>query len=196
MRHHRIAAAAVAAAAALTLAACSSDSSTSTAASDTATSSAPAPAASSPPESAPATAGTIVDVAASNPDFSTLVAAVKAADLVGTLNGAGPFTVFAPTNQAFAALPDGRVDTLLLPANKETLTKILTYHVVASKVMAADVKAGAGPTVEGTDITVTTDGGVKVNDATVTKTDIAASSGVIHVIDKVLVPSNVDVSKL
>jgi uncharacterized surface protein with fasciclin (FAS1) repeats len=137
-----------------------------------------------------------VEVAASNPDFTTLVAAVKAAGLVDTLNGTGPFTVFAPTNAAFEALPAGLLDKLLLPANKETLTKILTYHVVASKVMAADVTPGKVATVEGSDITITTDGGVKVNDATVTATDVEASNGVIHVIDRVLVPADVDVSKL
>jgi uncharacterized surface protein with fasciclin (FAS1) repeats len=188
MRHHRLAAAAVAAVAALTLAACGSSSSS------TATSSSPAP--STPAASSPAAAGTIVDVAASNPDFSTLVAAVEAAGLVDTLNGPGPFTVFAPTNEAFAALPAGLLDKLLLPANKETLTKILTYHVVAAKVMATDVKPGAVATVEGSDITITTEGGVKVNDANVTATDVEASNGVIHVIDAVLVPADVDVSKL
>ncbi|MBK6870479.1 MAG: fasciclin domain-containing protein [Kineosporiaceae bacterium] len=194
MRYHRIPAAAAAALAALSLAACSSSSSTET-------STTPAPAASSavassPAASTPAAAGTIVEVAAANADFSTLVAAVKAAGLVDTLNGAGPFTVFAPTNEAFAALPAGLVDKLLLPANKATLTKILTYHVLPAEVMAADVKAGMVKTVEGGEITITTDGGVKVNEAGVTATDVDASNGVIHVIDKVLVPADVDVSKL
>ncbi|MFN8169425.1 MAG: fasciclin domain-containing protein, partial [Candidatus Nanopelagicales bacterium] len=176
MRHHRIATAVVAAAAALTLAACGSSSST--------TASTPAPASSSPAASTPAAAGTIVDVAAANPDFTTLVAAVKAAGLVETLSGTGPFTVFAPTNAAFEALPAGLLDKLLKPENKEALTKILTYHVLASEVKAADVKPGKVATVEGSDITITTDGGVKVNDATVTATDVLASNGVIHVIDK------------
>ena len=194
MRYHRIPAAAAAALAALSLAACSSSSSTET-------STTPAPAASSavassPAASTPAAAGTIVEVAAANADFSTLVAAVKAAGLVDTLNGAGPFTVFAPTNEAFAALPAGLVDKLLLPANKATLTQILTYHVLPAEVMAADVKAGMVKTVEGGEITITTDGGVKVNEAGVTATDVDASNGVIHVIDKVLVPADVDVSKL
>lgn len=195
MRHHRIAAAVAAAVAALALAACSSSSTTAT--SSTPAAASPSTAASTPAaSSAPAAAGTIVEVAAANPDFSTLVAAVKAAGLVDTLNGAGPFTVFAPTNEAFAALPAGLLDKLLLPANKATLTKILTYHVVPAKVMAADVKAGKVTTVEGGEITIATDGGVKVNEATVTSTDVAASNGVIHVIDKVLVPADVDVSKL
>ena len=124
------------------------------------------------------------------------MAAIKAADLAGTLSGPGPFTVFAPTNEAFAALPAGLVDKLLKPENKAVLAKILTYHVLASKVMAADVKDGDVATVEGGTITIDTMGGVKVNDAKVVKTDIAASNGVIHVIDKVLVPADVDVTKL
>jgi uncharacterized surface protein with fasciclin (FAS1) repeats len=192
---HRITAAAAAVMAALALAACSSSSTTET--STTPAAASPSAAASSAAASSvPAAAGTIVEVAAANPDFSTLVAAVKAAELVDTLNGAGPFTVFAPTNEAFAALPAGLVDKLLLPANKATLTKILTYHVLPAEVMAADVKAGKAATVEGSEITITTDGGVKVNEATVTATDVDASNGVIHVIDKVLVPADVDVSKL
>ena len=144
----------------------------------------------------PAAAGDIVAVASAAPDFATLVAAVQAAGLVETLQGLGPFTVFAPTNDAFAALPAGLVDALLLPENKETLTKILTYHVVAGKVMAADVQAGDVPTVEGSNITITTDGGVKIFDANVVQTDIEASNGVIHVIDQVLVPEGVDVAAL
>ena len=106
-----------------------------------------------------AEAGDIVAVASANPDFSTLVAAVGAAGLVETLQGPGPFTVFAPTNEAFAALPAGLVDKLLLPENKDTLVKILTYHVVSGKVMAADVTAGDVPSVEGSPIAVTVDGG-------------------------------------
>jgi uncharacterized surface protein with fasciclin (FAS1) repeats len=195
MRFHRIAAAAAAAVAALTLAACSSSSTTAT--SSTPAASSPSTAASTPvASSTPAAAGTIVEVAAANPDFSTLVAAVKAAGLVDTLNGAGPFTVFAPTNAAFTALPAGLLDKLLLPANKATLTKILTYHVVPAKVMAADVKPGKVKTVEEGEITIATAAGVKVDGASVTTTDIEASNGVIHVIDKVLVPADVDVSKL
>ncbi len=140
--------------------------------------------------------GTIVEVASANPDFKTLVAAVTAAGLGETLSGEGPFTVFAPTDAAFAALPAGILDKLLLPENKETLTKILTYHVLGSKVMAADVMAGKVATVEGSEITIDTADGVKVDDAKVTATDVAASNGVIHVIDKVIIPASVDVSKL
>ena len=102
-------------------------------------------------------AGTIVDVAAGNPDFETLVAAVTAADLVETLSGEGPFTVFAPTDEAFDALPEGLLDALLLPENKDALTSILTYHVVSGEVMAADVTAGDVATVEGSTIAITTD---------------------------------------
>ena len=193
MRHTKIAVTAVAALAALTLAACGSSTSTTA---TSAPAAATTPAASTPAASTPAAAGTIVDVAAANPDFTTLVAAVKAAGLAETLSGPGPFTVFAPTNEAFAALPAGLVDKLLKPENKAVLAKILTYHVLASKVMAADVQHGKVATVEGGTITIDTMSGVKVNDAKVTATDIAASNGVIHVIDKVLVPADVDVSKL
>ncbi|MEY3068883.1 MAG: hypothetical protein RLZZ456_582, partial [Pseudomonadota bacterium] len=125
-----------------------------------------------------------------NPDFSTLVAAVKAAGLVDTLNSAGPFTVFAPTNAAFAKLPAGTVESLLKPENKAKLTAILTYHVVAGKVTAADVvKLKSADTVNGKAVKITAGHhGVKVNDANVTATDIKASNGVIHVIDTVLIP--------
>ena len=140
--------------------------------------------------------GTIVEVAQGNPDFSTLVAAITAAGLGDALSGEGPFTVFAPTNAAFEALPEGLLEKLLLPENKEVLTKILTYHVVPSKVMAADVAAGDVATLEGSTFTITTEGGVKVNASNVTATDVAASNGVIHVIDAVLVPASVDVSSL
>jgi uncharacterized surface protein with fasciclin (FAS1) repeats len=140
--------------------------------------------------------GTIVDVAAGNPDFETLVAAVTAADLVETLSGDGPFTVFAPTDDAFDALPEGLVDALLLPENKDALTSILTYHVVSGEVMAADVTAGDVATVEGSTIAITTDGGVMVNEANVVTTDVDASNGVIHVIDAVIVPPTVDVTAL
>jgi len=131
----------------------------------------------------------IVAIASGNEDFSTLVAAVAAAGLVETLQGEGPFT-------AFAALPAGLVDKLLLPENKDLLVKILTYHVVSGTVLAADVTAGDVPTVEGQNITITTDMGVKVNGATVTATDIIASNGVIHVIDAVILPPDVDPSAL
>lgn len=131
---------------------------------------------------------TIVDVAVEAGNFTTLVAAVKAAGLVETLSGAGPFTVFAPTDEAFAKLPAGTVEGLL--KDKEKLTKILTYHVVAGKVMAKDV-AGmtSAKTVEGSEVTVKAENGVvMINDATVTSADIEASNGVIHVIDTVLMP--------
>jgi len=131
----------------------------------------------------------IVDTAASNSDFSTLVAAVKAAGLVDTLKGDGPFTVFAPTNDAFAKLPKGTVETLLKPENKDKLVKILTYHVVSGKVMAADVKAGKVKTVSGSEMTIGTEGGVTVDKANVVKTDIVAKNGVIHVIDAVILPA-------
>jgi uncharacterized surface protein with fasciclin (FAS1) repeats len=140
--------------------------------------------------------GNIVAVAQGNEDFSTLVAAITAAGLGDALSGAGPFTVFAPTNAAFEALPAGLLEKLLLPENKEVLTKILTYHVVAAKVMAADVKAGDVATLKGSAFAVTTEGGVKVNTANVTATDVPASNGVIHVIDAVLVPASIDVSSL
>ena len=140
--------------------------------------------------------GNIVEVAQGNPEFSTLVTAVTAAGLGEALSGAGPLTVFAPTNAAFEALPAGLLQKLLLPENKEILTKILTYHVVPSKVMAADVAAGDVTTLEGSTFAITTEGGVKVNESKVTATDVAASNGVIHVIDAVLVPASVDVSKL
>ena len=140
--------------------------------------------------------GNIVAVAQGNADFSTLVAAITAAGLGDALSGAGPFTVFAPTNAAFEALPAGLLEKLLLPENKEVLTKILTYHVVPAKVMAADVAAGDVTTLEGSAFAITTEGGVKVNASNVTATDVAASNGVIHVIDAVLVPASVDVSSL
>lgn len=133
--------------------------------------------------------GTIVEVAAGNPDFSTLVTAVKAAGLVDTLNSKGPFTVFAPTNAAFAKLPAGTVESLLKPENKAKLTAILTYHVVAGKVLASDVvKLKSADTVNGKAVAIDASMGVKVNDANVTATDIKASNGVIHVIDTVLTP--------
>ena len=147
-------------------------------------------------ETMPAEAGDIVAVASGNADFSTLVAAIQAAGLVDTLQGAGPFTVFAPTNAAFDALPEGLLEKLLLPENVAVLTAILTYHVVPGKVMSADVTAGDVATVEGSTIAITTDGGVKVNGANVVSVDVAASNGVIHVIDQVIVPPTVDVASL
>ena len=132
----------------------------------------------------------IVATAAANADFSTLVAALQAAGLVDTLQGDGPFTVFAPTNAAFAKLPEGTVEDLLKPENKAKLTEILTYHVVSGKVMAADVvKLKSALTVQGGDISVMTMGGnVMLDNANVVSTDIDTSNGVIHVIDAVLMP--------
>jgi len=132
----------------------------------------------------------IVDTAVAAGDFKTLAAALKAADLVDTLKGKGPFTVFAPTDEAFAKLPAGTVEMLLKPENKAKLVKILTYHVVPGKVTAAEVvKLNSAKTVEGDEVKITvTDGKVKVDDANVTKTDIECSNGVIHVIDSVLMP--------
>jgi uncharacterized surface protein with fasciclin (FAS1) repeats len=140
--------------------------------------------------------GTIVDVAVAAGNFTTLVAAVTAAELVETLSGAGPFTVFAPTDEAFAALPAGVLDALLLPENKALLAKILTYHVVSGMVMAADVADGDVATVEGSKIKLSTMGGVSVNGAKVIAADVAASNGVIHAIDAVILPPGVDVAKL
>jgi uncharacterized surface protein with fasciclin (FAS1) repeats len=141
-------------------------------------------------------AGDIVAVASSTEGFSTLVAALSAAGLVETLQGAGPFTVFAPSDDAFAALPAGLLEKLLLPENKAVLTSILTYHVVSGMVMSADIMAGDVPTVEGSNVALDTANGVTVNGATVTTADVAASNGVIHVIDAVIVPPTVDLSKL
>jgi uncharacterized surface protein with fasciclin (FAS1) repeats len=131
----------------------------------------------------------IVDIAADNESFSTLVAAVQAAGLVDTLKGEGPFTVFAPTNEAFAALPAGTVEDLLKPENKDQLTAILTYHVVPGKVMSGDLTDGmTATTVQGTDVTIGTTDGVTVDGAKVVQADVEASNGVIHVIDSVIVP--------
>jgi uncharacterized surface protein with fasciclin (FAS1) repeats len=134
----------------------------------------------------------IVDTAVAAGDFKTLAAALDAAGLVETLKGPGPFTVFAPTDEAFAKLPAGTVENLLKPENKDQLIAILTYHVVPGTVMAADVvKLDEAKTVNGEMLTVTTDGGnVMINDAKVTAADIPASNGVIHVIDRVILPPN------
>jgi uncharacterized surface protein with fasciclin (FAS1) repeats len=172
----------VAAAAALTLVGCSSSDD------ETATESVAA--------SEVASSGTIVDIASANESTSTLVAAVSAAGLVDTLNGEGPFTVFAPTNEAFAALPAGVLDALLLPENKDVLTQILTYHVVPGTVMAADITDGDVATVEGQTVTLSTADGVTVNGANVIQADIVADNGVIHVIDAVILPPGVDPAAL
>lgn len=133
----------------------------------------------------------IVDLAIQTEFLSTLVAAVKAGELVDVLKGDGPFTVFAPTNEAFAKLPAGTVDSLLLPENKAQLVAVLTYHVVAGKVYSKDLSDGmTATTVQGGEVTITLkDGKAMVNNATVTTADIEASNGVIHVIDTVIIPS-------
>jgi uncharacterized surface protein with fasciclin (FAS1) repeats len=139
-----------------------------------------------------AATGTIADVLAGNPSYSTLLAAVQAAGLQQTLSGTDPLTVLAPTNEAFAALPAGTVDKLLLPENKEQLTKILTYHVVPGRVTSADIRPGAVATVEGQTVNVATSGNdITVNNASVSQPDISASNGVIHGIDAVLLPPDV-----
>lgn len=133
----------------------------------------------------------IVDTAVADGSFKTLAAALKAAGLVETLKGDGPFTVFAPTDDAFAKLPVGTVETLLKPENKAKLVAILTYHVVSGKVMAADVvKLKSAATVQGQSVTVDATDGVKINGANVVKADIACGNGVIHVIDAVLLPKD------
>ena len=137
--------------------------------------------------------GTIVDVAVGAGTFDTLVAAVSAAGLAETLSGEGPFTVFAPTDEAFAALPAGLVDALLLPENEAALVAVLTYHVLGAEVPSSDVATGAVGTLQGEEIElVVDDNGVTVNGANVIAVDVEASNGVIHVIDAVLVPPSVD----
>ncbi len=131
----------------------------------------------------------IVDTAIDAGSFTTLVAAVQAAGLEETLRGDGPFTVFAPTDEAFAALPDGTVETLLMEENLDQLVAILTYHVVPGAVMSTDLSDGMmATTVQGSDVSIGTMGGVMVNDATVVAADIEASNGIIHVIDSVIIP--------
>jgi uncharacterized surface protein with fasciclin (FAS1) repeats len=135
----------------------------------------------------------IVAVATEADDFTTLTAALEAADLVETLQGEGPFTVFAPTDEAFAALPEGTLEDLLKPENKDVLVNILTYHVVPGAVMSTDLESGeVGTVLEDATVEVTvSDDGVMVNDANVVTADIEASNGVIHVIDKVILPPDV-----
>ena len=133
----------------------------------------------------------IVSLAVGNENLSTLVAAVKAGGLVETLQGKGPFTVFAPTDEAFAALPAGTLDMLLKPENKDKLVAVLTYHVVAGKVKSTDLKEGMqAATVQGSKVKVSLKGGAKINDAKVIAADVMASNGVVHVIDKVILPPN------
>ena len=139
---------------------------------------------------APSNALDIVDTAVSAGQFNTLVAAVEAADLVATLKGDGPFTVFAPTDEAFAALPEGTVESLLKPENKDELIAVLTYHVVAGKIMSSDIagKETMVESVQGSELDVNATNGVTVDGATVITADITTDNGVIHVIDRVVLP--------
>ncbi|MGV0024590.1 fasciclin domain-containing protein [Phormidesmis priestleyi] len=147
------------------------------------------PAPMSSPSGMTTSSKTIVGIASTNGSFKTLTAALKAAGLVETLNGAGPFTVFAPTDAAFAKLPKGTVEMLLKPENKAKLVKILTYHVVPGEVLSTSLKPGKVKTVEGSPVSVMVGtGGVMVNNSKVTGADIKASNGVIHVVDTVLMP--------
>jgi uncharacterized surface protein with fasciclin (FAS1) repeats len=141
-------------------------------------------------ETYPSKTQNIVELAGATGNLSTLVAAVKAGDLVETLQGDGPFTVFAPTDEAFAALPKGTLESLLKPENKDKLVKILTYHVVSGKVKSSDLKDGMkAKSVQGSDIKISLAGKkVSINDANVTSADVMASNGVVHVIDKVIMP--------
>jgi uncharacterized surface protein with fasciclin (FAS1) repeats len=137
--------------------------------------------------------GDIVETAINAGTFGTLVAAVEAASLVETLTSPGPFTVLSPTDEAFAALPAGLVDCLLLPESVDALTAILTYHVVSGTVLSGDLTAGEVPTVQGENVTVAVTDGVMFNNATVVQADVITSNGVIHAIDAVLVPPSIDV---
>lgn len=149
----------------------------------------PSPMAESPMANSGATGTTLDQVVAGNSSFSTLNTAIQAAGLGATLSGAEPYTIFAPTNEAFAALPPGTLDQLLLPENKADLQKVLSYHVVPGTVTSADITPGEVNTVEGSPVTLATDGGkVTVGAATVVEADITASNGVIHAIDQVLLP--------
>lgn len=143
-----------------------------------------------------AMAATVVDLALGNENLTTLVTALQAAGLVETLQGAGPFTVFAPSNAAFAALPAGVLEALLLPENKDTLVKILTYHVLPGNVKAADVRDGEVASLQGGTVKLGTMNGVTVNDANVVNPDSTSNNGVVHIIDAVILPSDVDLSLL
>lgn len=152
------------------------------------------PAVTEPESEAP---GDVVEVAIANGSFETLAAALTAAGLVETLQGAGPFTVFAPTDAAFAALPEGLLEALLLEENKDVLVEILTYHVVSGAVFAADVTTGDVVSLEGSTIAIDITNGVVLNgSATVVTADVTASNGVIHVIDTVILPEGVDTAAL
>jgi uncharacterized surface protein with fasciclin (FAS1) repeats len=195
--------AAVALAAALSLAACSSSSDTaatpaasSASASAAAPAETPAPVETVAPSEEPMTGETIFDMASTADGFATLTAAITAAGLAEDLQGAGPVTVFAPTDDAFAALPAGVLDALLLPENQELLIKILTYHVIQGNVLSTDIVDGDVPTAEGQNVTLKTGEFVTVNGSKVIAADVVASNGVIHGIDAVLLPPDVDVDAL
>ncbi len=144
-------------------------------------------------EDAMAEGDTIVDIAADNEDFSTLVEAIQAAGLEEVLASDGPFTVFAPTNEAFEALPEGALEALLEPENQDVLVQVLTYHVVPAAVLSDELESGDVPTVEGSTVMIeVTDDGVMVNEAMVTEADIEASNGVLHAVDQVLLPPAAD----
>lgn len=180
----------------LALGACSSDNTEMTPETTMATTVAPATTDTTAPETTAAALGSVVEVAAASGSFSTLVAAIQVSGLAGTLSEGGPFTVFAPSEEAFAALPAGLLEKLLKPENKAVLAQILTYHVVSGKVLSSEVKDGAVASVEGSELTFSTTGGVMVNDAKVITPDVQASNGVIHVIDKVLLPAGIDIAAL
>jgi uncharacterized surface protein with fasciclin (FAS1) repeats len=182
----------------LALGACSSDNTEMTPETTMATTVAPATTDTTAPETTAAAAalGSVVEVAAASGSFSTLIAAIQVSGLAGTLSEGGPFTVFAPSEEAFAALPAGLLEKLLKPENKAVLAQILTYHVVSGKVLSSDVKDGAAASVEGSELTFSTTGGIMVNDAKITTPDVPASNGVIHVIDKVLLPAGIDIAAL
>ena len=182
----------------LALGACSSDNTEMTPETTMATTVAPATTDTTAPETTAAAAalGSVVEVAAASGSFSTLIAAIQVSGLAVTLSEGGPFTVFAPSEEAFAALPAGLLEKLLKPENKTVLAQILTYHVVSGKVLSSDVKDGAVASVEGSELTFSTTGGIMVNDAKITTPDVPASNGVIHVIDKVILPPTIDIASL
>jgi len=135
------------------------------------------------------TAQNIVELASGQEDLTTLVSAIQAAGLTETLQGDGPFTVFAPSNDAWAALPEGKLEALMMPENKDELVQILTYHVVTGQMLATDITGGKSATVQGEEVDIlVADSGVTVNEATVTTADVQASNGVVHIIDRVIMP--------
>lgn len=184
----------VAFAAALSLGACSSSSDTAaTPAASSASASAPAPVETAAPSEEPMTGGTVFDVASTTDGFATLTAAITAAGLAEALQSEGTGTVFAPTDDAFAALPAGVLDALLMPENQELLLKVLSYHIIEGNVLAADIVDGDVPTAEGQSVTLQTGEFITVNGSKVVVADVVTSNGVIHGIDAVLLPPDVDI---